>query len=295
MFTVVLACQFLANVAAQTRATAPVVSKAQWRDDLRYFARELPKRHKHAFHATTQERFEAAVAALDAAMPSLPDHRIIVKLLQIGATVGDGHTGVHLPAFFKRYPINVYWFGRELRVIAASKEYAGALGTRVVKIGDLGVDEVASRVATCFPSAENENAWFVLNTSPAFIVRPEVLHTLGIVPELSRAMFTLEDDSGRTTTLDIAPVDVPPPVNGVVNLGLVPVVTEPPLYRQKLGDPFWFTYLKDSQTTYVNFKRYPSLKQNAQVLFQFIDRNPTARLVTCARTAVVISSRDATI
>ena len=88
---------------------------------MRYFARELPKRHKNAFHATILEQFERAVAELDAAIPSLQDHQIIVKLHQIAGTIGDGHTGVRSPAFFKRYPINVYWFGRELRVIAATR------------------------------------------------------------------------------------------------------------------------------------------------------------------------------
>ena len=60
---------------------------------------------------------------------------------------------------------------------------------------------------------------------------------------------------------------------------LVPVAKEPPLFRQKLAEPFWFTYLPDSQTVYANFKRYPSLKKNAQELFAFVDRNRTSRLV----------------
>src|SRR5688500_9475564 len=149
---------------AQTRAGAPVLSKAQWRDDLRYFARELPKRHKNLYHSTTKEQFERAVAELDAAIPSLQDHQIFVKFKQIAASVGDGHTGMPAPAYFKRYPINVYWFDRELRVIAAAKEYQRAFGARIVKIGDVDIAEVATRVATTFPSKDHENEWFVLNT-----------------------------------------------------------------------------------------------------------------------------------
>ena len=276
---------------AQTRPGAPVLSKAQWRDDLRYFARELPKRHKNLYHSTTKEQFERAVAELDAAIPSLQDHQIFLKLKQIAASVGDGHTGMPAPAYFKRYPINVYWFpphdaktaswgprDRELRVIAAAKEYQRALGARIVKIGDVDIAEVATRVATTFPSKDHENEWFVLNTGPAFIVRPEILHALGIVSELSKATFTLQDDDGHVSTLDIEAAAVPAPVNGIVTLGLVPVV-DPPLSRQKPGEPFWFSYLQDSQTMYANFRRYPSLKQNAQALFAAVDRNRPARLV----------------
>src|SRR5918995_6835482 len=73
---------------------AAELTKAQWRDDLRYFARELPKRHKNLYHATSREQFERAVAELDAAIPSLQDHQIFLKLKQIAASVGDGHTGM---------------------------------------------------------------------------------------------------------------------------------------------------------------------------------------------------------
>jgi hypothetical protein len=266
----------LAGIAAQTR---PALSKTQWRDDVRYFARELPKRHKNLYHATTREQFERDVAALDTAIPSLEDHQIIVKLQQIAASVGDGHTRVQPPPYFMRYPINVYWFGEELRVIAATKQYEGALGARVVKIGELDINDVASRVSTCFPSAANENDWYVLNMGPGMMMRPEILHALGIVDDLSRAVFTLEDDAGRRTTLEITPVVLPPAVNGVVNLGLVAIDKAAPLYRQKLGEPFWFTHLQDSNTVYANFKRYPSLKQNGQALFALIDRTRPSRVV----------------
>ena len=198
---------------------------------------------------------------------------------KIAAAIGDGHTRVQLPAYFLRYPINVYWFRGELRVIAASRQYESALGARVVKIGDLDINDVTSRVSTCFPSAANENDWYVLNMAPGIMMRPEVLHALGVVPDMSRAVFTLEDDAGKRHTLDITPVVLPPVVNGVVNLGLVPIDKAPPLYRQKLGEPFWFTHLQDSNTVYANFKRYPSLKQNAQALFALIDRSRPARVV----------------
>lgn len=49
--------------AAQRNAqTPPAVTKEQWREDLRYFARELPRRHKNLYHATSREQFERAFA-----------------------------------------------------------------------------------------------------------------------------------------------------------------------------------------------------------------------------------------
>jgi Peptidase family S41 len=258
---------------------ALTVSKVQWRDDLRYFAKELPRRHKNLYHAISQEQFQHAVAELDAAIPSLQDHEIVVRMLQIAASVGDGHTRVQLPPSFKRYPINLFWFGRELRVTAAGKDYQSVLGTRVVSIAGVPIDDVQARIISCFPSAANENEWYVLSASPAFIVRPEVLHALGIVPDPARAPFTFADDQGRQVTLEISTVAVPPPVRGVVTLGLVGAAKQQPLSRQRQGEPFWFTHLPDSQTTYVSFRRYTSLRDHAKALFTFINKNPTTRLI----------------
>src|SRR5512134_4167647 len=102
-----LCCGLILTQCAAQKGSAqpPTIDKERWREDLRQFARELPKRHKNLYHATSQEQFERAVAELDAAIPSLQDHQIIVRLIQIAASVGDGHTGVHLPSYFERYPL----------------------------------------------------------------------------------------------------------------------------------------------------------------------------------------------
>ena len=263
---------------------SPQTPAEKWREDLKYFARELPKRHKNAFHAMPQAAFDREVARLDADIPALADHQVIVRLAQIAAAIGDGHTRVQIPPSFnfKRYPLNLYWFENDLRVLAARPEYQRALGARVVKIGGMGITEVQTRIRSCIPSAENENEWYVLNMSPGFIVRPEFLHALGIVPAVDRALFTFEDAEGEFT-LEIPAVTMPAPVNGVVNLGLVSAAKEQPLFRQKPGEPFWFTHLADSNTTYVNWRQYTSLGRHAQPLFEHIDRVKPARVIVDMR------------
>lgn len=264
----------------QERIQPPSLTAAQWREDLRYFAGELVTRHKNLFHSVTRADFERSVAALEAEIPALETHQILVRMMQIAATVGDGHTGVHIPPSFRLYPLSLYWFGSELRVVAAANQYRGAIGARVVGIGDLHIDEVASRIATCFPSAANENAWYVMSTSPAFITRPEILHALGIIAAPGPARFRFEDEQGKRFTLEISPVAAPPVVNGAATLtGFISAAAAQPLFRQRPAEPFWFTLLPDSHTVYLSFRGYRGLGENARKLFQFIDSNPTTRLV----------------
>ncbi|HEY5885894.1 MAG TPA: hypothetical protein VIT88_14485 [Pyrinomonadaceae bacterium] len=277
----VLGCGFgPVNCLAQNSSRIPTLNKQQWREDLQYFAMELPKRHKNLFHTVSREQFERAVADLDTAIPSLQYHQIVVRMLQITASVGDGHTGVHVPPYFKLLPLALYWFGSELRVTSTQKEYERALGARVVKIGAFSIGDVQARIRRCLPSAENENEWYVMGSSPSFITRPEILHALGVVPDHERVPFTFEDDQGEQFTLEIFPFAPPPAVKGAIAIpGALPAAKVQPLFRQKPAESFWFTHLPDSQTTYVNFRRYDSLGEHSRALFAFIDRHQPKRLV----------------
>jgi hypothetical protein len=267
---------------AQAPARPPSLTAEEWRQDVRFLARELERRHKNLFHRVSRPDFERAVADLDAAIPSLQAHQIIVRMRQITSLVGDGHTGLHLPPYFRFFPIALFWFGPDLRVLATGPEYRDAAGTRVVGIGDLDIAEVQARVSTCFPSAQAENDWFVLNSSPAFINRPEVLHAVGVIPDPARARFTFENDEGKRISLELEAVEGQPAQHrrrGVTLPGLVPAAVSPALFRQRPGEPFWFTWLPDSHTVYVNFRSYESLGRNARALFAELDRRPPARLI----------------
>jgi len=64
-----------------------------------------------------------------------------------------------------------------------------------------------------------------------------------------------------------------------LNSLLLSAAKSEPLSRQRPTERFWFTYLPESQTVYVSFRGYDSLGENARKLFQFVDSNPTRRLV----------------
>ena len=247
------------------------LSKQEWRDDLHYLATELPKRHLNAYHHITPKVFEQAVAKLDAAIPSLQADQIIIGMLEITAKVGDAHTYVHLPGSFHRYPLSLYWFGNELRVIRTTAQYQRALGTRVVRIGGMNIGDVNTRIRRVISQAENE--WFVLRNSPGYIATTEVLHTLAIVPDITSAAFTFVDEQGKQFTLTIRSV----PQEAKIEWLSLP--TNLPLYQQRPDEPFWFTYLPEARTVYVNFKGYDSLKAKALQLFKFIDEHQPKRLV----------------
>ena len=112
----------LLSSCASQNATTEITPDA-WRADLRYLARELPSHHAKAFHTVSRETFTGEVARLDAAIPRINGDEVLVGFMRIMSLIGDGHTHLDLPPSFLRYPIELQWFGDELRVVASAAPY----------------------------------------------------------------------------------------------------------------------------------------------------------------------------
>lgn len=275
---------------ATTDATTHV---AQWRQDLQFLATELPRRHINAFHQMTPAQFQSAVNELDAAIPSLPDYAIAVKMAQLVAMVGDAHTSISLTSGLypiRRYPLTVRVFkdaAYVTGVTAATSEtsrgrasYARALGARVVRIGDLEIEQAGLAVASVI-SAENI-AW-VKARIPPYLTSPEVLNTLGLLPDMEHGRFTFADASGRQFEMEFSPVAFTAPVNTLPAPYLARVPT--PLYRSRPSSLFyWYEYLADQKTIYFQYNRCQDMASQSfasfsQGLVSFIDTHAVARVV----------------
>jgi hypothetical protein len=84
---------------------------------------------------------------LDQKIPSLPAHEVAVGFMRLGAMIGDTHSRIAAPQL-KVVPIEVEWFADELRVTRASPEFRDLLGSRVLQIGNVSVQEAQRRIAT---------------------------------------------------------------------------------------------------------------------------------------------------
>jgi hypothetical protein len=253
-------------------------SKAAWREDLQSLAKEIPQRHKNAFHRVTREQFERAVSELDAQLPTLDDDRIALGLSRIAAMIGDGHTRVLWEWSYRPVPLSLFWFGNELRVTGTINAYRRALGARVIKIGGASIAYANERAQPFIHQGENE--WYAKSESATFLAYPALLHAIGLAPDAEHAQYTFEDEKGRRFTLRLQP-----PAPGADTTWLT-AEAQRPLYRLQQNEPLWYIYLPESQTVYFNFKGYPSrnaFKKLSHDLFDLIDREPVERLVVDMR------------
>lgn len=75
------------------RATGRAVdSPADWRSDLVFARTEMPRRHVNLFHTLSPAAYDTAFQRLLADLDHLTEHEIIVRLAEIVASVGDGHS-----------------------------------------------------------------------------------------------------------------------------------------------------------------------------------------------------------
>jgi hypothetical protein len=285
----------LAQSGAQTSAVVDKVEAERWREDLRFMAEEMPKRHKNLFHTMTREQFEAAVKRLDERIPSLARHQIIVEMARIVAMVGDGHTNIaptRDPKIgFHSLPVKLYLFKDGLFIRAADREHAALLGARVIKIGNLTVDEAMARVQEI---VGRDNEMDVKFFGPLLLVMPEVLEALGIIESTDEARFVIEKlgQPPLTVTLKTAgPVDLLPPDTDLSWLpkpnwvDLRDGASAPlPLWLKDPQNKFWFEYMKDSRILYVQLnqvgdKDTETLAEFCARLFAFVDANPVEKFI----------------
>jgi hypothetical protein len=255
-------------------ATTDLTADA-WRDDLRYLARELPSRHANAFHMVNREDFAAEVARLDAAMPRMNGDEVLVGMMRIVALIGDGHTHLDLPPNYLSYPIELQWFGDELRVVAAAAPYHEEVGARVIAIGSTPIRDVMERATQLVPRGENDGRTRL--TATMQLTSPEVLHGLGVIADREKASFSFELATGERATVTLSPAPL-----GNVSTWRLATGDKPPLYLRRLTEPWWTESLADAQTVYFSFTRYPpedEFRERTAALARLLDESHARRLV----------------
>jgi hypothetical protein len=257
------------------RSATTELNSAEWREDLQYLARELPNRHVNAFHTISREEFTAEVERLDAAIPRLNGDEVLAGLMRIVALIGDGHTHLDLSSDSPRYPIELQWFGDELRVIGAASPYQASVSARIIAVGSTPITDVMDRAVQLVPRGENDGRARL--TATLQLTAPEVLHGLDLIADRANAPFALELDTGERSAMSFSPAP-----RGDISTWKMAWGEKPPLYLQHLNEQWWTQFLPDAQTVYFSFTAYPpddEFRERTAALVQLLNETRARRLV----------------
>jgi hypothetical protein len=267
-----------------TAATALKLTAVQWQNDIKFLSEEMPKQHPNLFRRVKREDFDVAVKKLHDQIPMLSDDEIVVGLMKITAMVKDGHTGVFPRSFFRSgfYPLRFYLYKDGLFIQKAAAEYAESVGGRVVKIGNAKIEDAMKSVGEVV-SGDNEMGQ--KENIPVLISIPEILAGLKINGGKQNLKLLVEV-AGREKTFEIKPTATlaelirPPSTWSDANS----VKTQTPLYLKDPNNSYWFEYLKDRKTIYVqqnNVQNKPDETIGAfyKRVFETLAANPVEKFV----------------
>ena len=247
------------------------LTAAQWREDVRALAVELPKLHANAFASLSRSEFDAEVAALDRRAGAASGDEMWVGLQQIAKSIGDGHTGVGAPPDRRALPIEIGRFGEDFRITAVGPGLNAALGARIVKVGGMPIGKVWAKALTL--TAREELAPLREGDALVYLARGYALHGLGVTADRNHTRYTLKDDTGRLFDIDVA------------GLGPGETVTltsghaQTALRFQKPDDPFWCVNLPEHRALYCDWRAYQDLGARARAMFTMVDAAKPAKLI----------------
>ena len=220
----------------------------QWKQDLSYLARELPRRHPDPFAYTPKTKFEAAVAELDRRIDHLDSDAVYIGLDHLANLIGDAHTYVEFPDDKANLPLDIRQFGSDARVVAVANGYEQALGTRVVEIGDTPLAKARELASLITPVGETDQ----LRESrvDGFLTTGMALHGLEITADRNSARYTLATDDGKRSIADfksLAPKQEPQWVNVAKQLPYLqkqPVKGAPPAHTSRMLELCTATFIE---------------------------------------------------
>jgi hypothetical protein len=265
----------LAMASCTARPEKLELTAAQWHEDLRFFARELPRRHKNAFHHISKTQFDAQVDALDHRLETLDADAIYVGMSRIANLIGDAHTYLRVPHDDANFPFDFRKFGDVYRVTNAVAGQERALGARVLSVENVPLGAALQRAREQTPDDESE-----AYREPLAAQRLSIgifLHGFGMTSDRSVAHYGLSDDAGDF----VLEVRAPPPGGGAP--AAISLPKDAPLFQQQPSEPFHTVWLADERTVYCNFRGYTDLSSHAKTLFALIAKEHPDKLVVDLR------------
>ena len=277
-----------ASSGAQTATSLDSAGVRRWREDLAFLRKEMPAHHANLFHDMTPAQFDSALKSIDARLPSLARHQVIVELQKLDALVGDGHSNVgpwrDSVIAFHTLPIALYWFEEGIIVRAADSAHGNLIGAQVVAINGMPIDSVIARIR---PLISHDNEMGVRAFTPFFMVMPEILQATGVVPAMQRIPLTIES-GGKRQTVTVSPAGLFPMLTGDADRSWVRRAgwldardrAPAPLWLSDPTNIYWYKYLPKGRTLYCQINT--------------IQQNPTDSLqVFMARAIAVADSAGA--
>ena len=258
-----------------------------WQADLKELVRLVETEHLNYKHSITEEVWKQNVLTLHDQIPNRTDLQIIGGFMSILAKIGDGHTLLYPPFqgeyAFKMLPIELYIFSDGVYIRGAEPQYSSVVGSKVLKIGSLKIEEVLS---ACTPFLSRDNEMQLKWILPIALAFGDIYELIGASKDRNAIDFELETTDGAIieTTFPTGPPTRDPMSRFVPAHWVDMKGDHTNLYMKDPDNYFWFEYLKNTGTVYfqlnqISDKEEQTLSSFSEELFSFINANEVQALI----------------
>ncbi len=248
-------------------STADPVDAQGWRSDVDFVVEKIESIHPRPWHRITEEEFKELARDLKGDIPDLSEEQITVRLMQLVARLGDGHTDLlplGRPEFADWFPLRFDHFFDGIFITAISTEHEDLLGAEVLHLGSVTAEEAFTRVGSA-ASVDSRHGW--PRSVPPLLSNATILKAMGIV-DSDELPLEVRTTDGRQRKLGIPAVSwrvdfgwtrwgfrAPGGVEHVnVYSHLGDSKESLPLHLRHLRDTrFWFEFLPEHEALYMQF------------------------------------------
>ncbi len=265
-------------------ADAPSASvsprEERWAEDIAYLVEQMEAVHPDLYHGVSPEELHRAVDDLVVALPTLDDDEVLVGIMHLVALVSsdgrDGHMGVwppDNPEAVRRFPIRAWEFDDGMFVTAARSPDEDLVGSRILAVDGVPLDEVLERLDPVVP---RDNVSNLRAARTVFLTSAEVLAGLGIAGDPAVMELEVEAADGVRRTATVDAVDAETYARWVGGWELPLPARDDLLFLRDLADEFRLTYLRSTRALYV---AYHSVGESSSTLVDAIEAAMRAREV----------------
>lgn len=174
-------------------------------DDLNLLCETLETEHYDLYANVSEEEFLAEREKIARQTPNMTDAEFYWSVRHLLSLVGDAHTAAYSSDYFMSVlPWSIKKFDEGWFILILDKAHEQYLGTRVVAINDLPIDEVVERTRQVISYEADSWLW---QKVPDVLIWKDALEYLDIVEPDETVQVTVETAAGTEETFELPAYD----------------------------------------------------------------------------------------
>ncbi|WP_299361468.1 tetratricopeptide repeat protein [Winogradskyella sp.] len=261
-----------------------------WSTDLTYLKRKFEITHYDLFSLIDKADWENSFDNLKRNVDHLENFEIIVRLMEIVASIGAGHSYV-IPPFsginqFNQLPVEFYRFNDGIYIKSALDQYSDMVGNKIISINNKPIEEILKKVKRV---SNPENIIISDWTALFYLTLPEVLKYYGFTDNIDNLEITFENNQGQIVSKNISSQPFNPQIvmSKSVLAGwtsMLDASDNGPMYLKNTNKKFWFQQIQDSKVLYAQVNEIrnggnKTLKQFGKEITDYISTNDISAFI----------------